>query len=254
MGTGRLRPAPTVLAYHAVGDVPAAQDVHALFTPVEAFRRQMERLAGRVVPLDDVVSGRATSPRSVAITFDDGYRSVLEQAVPVLRRLGLPATVFVPSAHIGDANRWDPPTGLDLGIMDVDELRACEAAGVRVESHGHAHLDMRDAGGEQVREDLTRSRELLGDAVGRAPELLAWPYRTGSRTAQQVAAEVGFRASFSIDLPEEGPQARGRVQITPGDGDALFALKTSGRYLQLRHHPVLAAGYRRLVRPLRRAA
>ena len=191
--TGRA--APTVLAYHAVGDVPAEQDVHALFTPVDAFRRQMERIAPRVVPLEDVVAGRAGA-RAVAVTLDDGYRSVLEHAVPVLQRLGLPATVFVPSAHIGAANRWDASTGLDLSIMDVRELQACERAGVRIESHGHAHLDMREATREQVREDLTASRDLLADAVGRTPTTLAWPYRTGSPEAQQVAAEVGFVASF----------------------------------------------------------
>ena len=57
---------PTVLAYHAVGDVDAEQDVHSLFTPVAAFARQMARIARRAVPLEDVVAGRAR-PGAVAI-------------------------------------------------------------------------------------------------------------------------------------------------------------------------------------------
>lgn len=243
--------APLVLAYHAIGDVDPAKDAHSLFTPVAAFRRQVEQVARRrrVVPLQQVVDGVAPA-RSVALTFDDGYRSVLEHGLPVLRRLGLPSTMFVPTAYVGDRNRWNEPTGLDLSIMSADELRACEDAGMRMESHGHAHLDMRVTSREETLEDLRRSREVLTDLVGRTPDLLAWPFRTGSPEAQDAARELGFRAAFSIDLPPGGALARPRVQISPQDGDLVFRLKTSGRYLELRHGRATDVAYRRLVKPL----
>ena len=244
--------APAVLAYHAIGDVDPAKDVHSLFTPVDAFRRQMELLARtcRVVPLADVVSGRARGPRTVALTFDDGYRSVLEHAVPVLERWGLPATMFVPTAYVGDENRWNPPTGLDLSILDADGLRELERRGMQVESHGHAHLDLRIASEDEVREDLSTSLELLSDLVGRRPTTLAWPFRTGSAAAQRIAAELGFDVAFSIDLPDDGRLAWPRPQVSPPDGLPLFALKCSGAYLGLRHSAALDAAYRRVVKPL----
>lgn len=250
---GGLRGA-AVLAYHAIGDVDPALDVHGLFTPVAAFRRQMEWLARsfRVVPLSDVVSGRAAGPRTVALTFDDGYRSVLEHGVPVLERLGLPATMFVPTAYLGDENRWNPPTGLDLTILAPDELRELERRGVAVESHGHAHIDMRRAGEDEVRADLLASQAILADVVGRRPTLLAWPFRTATPGAQRIAADLGFDVAFSIDLPDAGRLAWPRPQVTPRDGMPLFALKCTGSYLGVRHAPVLDAGYRRLVKPLLR--
>lgn len=242
---------PLVLAYHAIGDVDPRADAHSLFTPVRAFARQMTLLASRrrVVPLERVVDG--TAPRgSVALTFDDGYRSVLEHAVPVLEHLGLPSTMFMPTAFVGDRNRWNGPTGLDLSIMSVGEMQECERRGMRIESHGHAHLDMRTTTPEDARADLVRSREVLAEHLGRMPELLAWPFRTGSPAAQEVARGIGFRKAFSIDVLGDGPFAHPRVQISPQDGAPLFWLKTTGRYLQLRHSPAADKAYQRSVKPL----
>ena len=79
---------------------------------VAAFRWQMALLADcfNVLPLQDALTaldaGRLP-PRAVCITFDDGYRSVHDLALPVLQELGLPATVFVTSGYIGEGNMWN---------------------------------------------------------------------------------------------------------------------------------------------------
>jgi peptidoglycan/xylan/chitin deacetylase (PgdA/CDA1 family) len=235
-----------ILAYHAVGDCPPELDPHGLWVSPAAFERQLAFLAGhrRVVPLDDAVAGRIPSgPPAVAITFDDGYRSVLEEAVPRLERHGLPATMFVPTAFVGDRNRWDEPSGRDLPIMDADELASLRGRGVAVESHGHAHRLLEDASLAEAEADLTASREALRELLGRFPRHLAYPFSTGSAAAQEAARRLGFEAAFSIDRRDEGPFARGRVPVTPVDGARSFALKTSGWYLTLRHHRVTVAAW-----------
>lgn len=244
----------TVIAYHAVGDCPPEDDPHSLWVPTEVFERQMAYLARArdVVPLESLVAGTTTARRAVAITFDDGYRSVLTTAVPILRRYGLTGTVFTPTAHIGDQNRWDAPSRRALEIMTEDELREAEANGVSVESHGHQHVDLSAASEEEARADLASSVERLADVVGRPPRLLAFPFRTGSAGARRAAEQLGFAAAFTIDIPHDGQFGWGRVGIAPGDSMALFQAKTSGRYLALRHHPVLAGGYRLLRRVLPR--
>lgn len=241
----------TVLAYHAVGPCPVADDPCNLWVDADAFARQMADLARRrrVVPLEDVVEDRVGPGRpAVAITFDDAYRCVLEHALPVLEHHGFPATVFLPTAFVGDRNRWDPPQPCDLSIVTADEVRDLVRRGIAVESHGHRHLDLRDTDEHTTREDLTTSRDVLTELLGHPPRHLAWPYRDGSDRARTVAAELGFRTAFSIDLPHTGPYGFGRVQVTPLDSDLVFRAKTSGRWLQLRHHRAVQATWSRVRR------
>lgn len=237
----------TVLAYHGVAVAPPGEDRHGLFVSPTRFAEQLAFLASRrrVVPLSDIVDTAAgRDPRAVALTFDDGYRHLLDTALPLLERYGFPATLFVPTGHIGERNRWDEESLADLDIVDEDELREADRRGLRIESHGHAHIDCSTAGVEAVRDDLETSRQRLHALLGRAPRFLAWPFRNGSLAAQQVAAELGFDVAFSIDLPHAGQYSYERVQVTPRDNAAVFALKTSGRYMRLRHNAILDRSYR----------
>lgn len=124
-----------VLMYHGVvpDDEPLA-DGDWLQVRAGEFRRQMAYLKRHyeVVPLADVVGAQAASggrPRAV-VTFDDGYANVYHYALPILRELGLPATVFVVTGHV-DTRRlfwWDR---LHLAALPGDpasgQIRAIKA-------------------------------------------------------------------------------------------------------------------------------
>jgi len=99
-----------ILGYHRiVADVVQAERdaIYGLITSAETFQRHLELVREEydVLPLDEAVKilrgeRRATRPVA-AITFDDGYRDLYDEALPVLKRLSMPATVFVPTAYIG---------------------------------------------------------------------------------------------------------------------------------------------------------
>jgi peptidoglycan/xylan/chitin deacetylase (PgdA/CDA1 family) len=214
----------------------------------------MEYLAShrRVVPLSEILDRRADpGPPRVAITFDDGYQNVLEHGLPTMLRLGLPATFFVASRWIGSTRGWGSEDGLELGIMDEDELRALEASGFAIESHGHAHIDYARSEPAAVRDDVRASVERLGAILGRAPRHLAYPYGRVTEAAADEAARQGMRAGFVLDRPQEiqGDFAVGRVSIVPADGRALYAIKTADRYSGWRHSRPVRAAYR-VVRPI----
>ena len=248
--------AATVLAYHAIGECPNSERPHnCVCVSTETFAKQMEFLANsrQVVSLEDLVEGRFSERRpAVAITFDDGYRNVIVNAVPILNRYGFTATIFVPTKWIGQKNFWDVDTNcFPLEIADEDELRAVSMLGIAVESHGHAHIDLEQADSLTVAEDLQMSANRLREIFGRDSRHLAYPYGRQSPATWASAAAAGFSYAFLCDSTEAGELARERVSIDGREGKVRLRLKTAGGYLSRRHSRLgsMAASITRLTFP-----
>lgn len=168
-----------VLMYHHVdGSTPAATSV----SPA-VFREQIEFLEREdvhVMPLldllDALAAGRAVPDRSVAISFDDGYRSVLTEALPLLEARGWPFTVFVNTEAI------DAGYG---GYLSWDELRLLGEKGATIGNHSvtHTHL-VRRAPDETDRDwrrritgEIAQANERLQTEVGAyLVPVFAYPY------------------------------------------------------------------------------
>ncbi|MCD2519389.1 polysaccharide deacetylase family protein [Massilia sp. G4R7] len=111
LATGPAANRCCIINYHRV--LPVHHPLLASEPDVVTFEWQMEVLARcfHVLPLREAVArleaGKRLPPRAVCITFDDGYRSIHDLALPVLRRFGLPATVFVTSGHVDKGNMWN---------------------------------------------------------------------------------------------------------------------------------------------------
>lgn len=135
-----------VVTYHRV--LPEPDPILPDEPDVTLFRVQMEFLAGnlKVLPLPEAVErlyAGSLPPLAAAVTFDDGYRNNHACALPVLRELGLPATFFVATGHIGGGRMFNDsvietlrrcPEGrldlrrFDLGHFDLDGIAARRAA------------------------------------------------------------------------------------------------------------------------------
>ena len=201
----RFRSQTTIVAFHRVNDQLPDDSLTCSLAKFEAFCRFF-RQHFRVVRLSEQVAGcRAGVDMggTLSITFDDGYLDNIQVAVPILRRLQLPATFFVTTGFIGSQTTppWDRDLPRQPGWMSWDDLRALRAQGFEIGSHTDSHLDMARADPENVRADLELSRQKLIGALGAsAVRLFAYPFGGPehiSRRALELVREAGFTCCAS---------------------------------------------------------
>lgn len=236
----------SVLCYHSVD--PTWDDRLAL-DPAD-FARQCEWLARRrrVIPLADAAAafdrrGRLPSG-ATAITFDDGYRALYDHAFPVLRRLGLPVTVFLVAKTLpaGSAVDWvtERPLPRPIPTLTLDQVLELQEAGVAFGSHSWAHHDLTTLGEEQCERDLRESRELLEDVLRRPVPHLAYPKGRHDERVRRAARRAGYSHAFTLPEAAEarGPHAIPRAGVYPGNGLGALRLKTTRAYVAARTSPV----------------
>jgi peptidoglycan/xylan/chitin deacetylase (PgdA/CDA1 family) len=235
---------PLLLAYHAVGAWPSS-----LAIPERALRLQLELLLERgYVGLTAAESERrrqdGTLPaRTVVVTFDDGFRSVL-RAKPILDEVGFPATVFAVTSFVesGEPLRW-PGLEQSEESLGWSELELLRDAGWEVGSHTATHPllpDLDDAGLER---ELVDSRGTIEQRLGSC-ETLAYPYGRADDRTSAAAARAGYLAAFTLSRahrPDE-PLRRPRLGLQGVDRGLRLRLRlSSGAAFARRSRPAAAA-------------
>ena len=184
----------TILAYHRVG-AGTDSDVDL---PTDLFTEQMARLAagGRVVSLDDAVAmlhEPADAPaHPVVITFDDGTVDFIDNAVPVLERFQLPATLYAATDFI---DRSVPFWGDGPPLTWVALAEATASGLVHVGSHTHTHRLLDKLSPGEIAAELDRSIDLIGEHIGRHPDHFAYPKAVPPSTAAGAAVQVRFKSA-----------------------------------------------------------
>jgi peptidoglycan/xylan/chitin deacetylase (PgdA/CDA1 family) len=198
---GEPRPGLRILYYHRV-----ARDRDPLAVAPADFRRQMDALAAcgqRVVDLFDIDDlALAPGEAAIALTFDDGYRDVLEHALPIMREHGFASTVFVvPGAIAGTAVFPWYAAGAMPAVAGWDELRAEEAAGlVRFEPHTVTHPVLTTLSREDARREIARSKAEVEAELGRPARLFCYPGGYYSPREAELVRECGFRAAVTCEF------------------------------------------------------
>ena len=188
-----------VIAYHRI--LEQADPLLDSEPDAAEFLWQMEALAAgfNVLPLHDAVLAMregSLPPRAVCITFDDGYRATYEIALPILKRLKLPATVFVTTGYLDHGSMWNdrivqavralPEGGADLREFGLDVFRldgdpsrqqllhAIDAKCKYLHNEGRAEFIARleeVAGGSDVQPNLMLTREMVALLAGEGIEI-----------------------------------------------------------------------------------
>jgi peptidoglycan/xylan/chitin deacetylase (PgdA/CDA1 family) len=189
------------------------------------------------------------APRTLAVTFDDAFRSVLTRALPILSSLSLPASVFVPTAHAGTGMPMSWP-GIDgwlggpheheLVGMSWDELGSLADAGWEIGSHTRSHPHLTQLDDAALARELRGSRDDCEARAGVPCTTLAYPYGDVDARVVRAARDAGYVAAGALSrrlVPGQSLQWP-RVGIYHEDGDARFRLKASRTVRLLRALPL----------------
>ena len=208
-----------ILVYHDLAPLAKGRMVMG----AKGFEEQMRYLKAngyRVITLKEYVEfvslQRQLPKKSVLITFDDGYRSFVRYAYPVLKELGFSATLFIYTDYVaagGNAFTWP-------------ELKKLSDEGFAIQAHSKSHGDMVRANAEGAAEydkrleaELVQPKALFQKNLGYAPDIIAYPYGRQDDAVVRRTKERGYVAAFTVRRQGSqsfvDPHRIHRIQIYP---------------------------------------
>jgi len=189
---------------------------------LESLLDGIARAGHRIVPLSELLAHPGV-PDQVALTFDDGLASVVEEALPVLARRNLVGAVFLVTGYLGGDNQW-PGQGKDaprLPMMGWEELEALAEAGWEVGSHTVSHADLTELSPDRVDAELGEARATIQARLGLDPVALAYPYgRADDAVRAQAAAHHRWGLSTRLS------------HLDPAVDDPLYLPRLDSYYLR----------------------
>jgi peptidoglycan/xylan/chitin deacetylase (PgdA/CDA1 family) len=233
----------TVLCYHTIDEGwesplavrPADFDAQASWL---ARHRQVVDLASSAARFDRAFR---LQRGAVALTFDDGFRGLYDHALPVLRRLGLPAMVYVVTRTLHDRTSpvdWvrdhHPDGGMD--VLDAEQILEMREAGIRFGSHTVTHRDLPELTLHEQVAELRQSREALEDLLHEPVGTVAYPRGLHDEVTREAAHRAGYHLAFALPERREvrGPQAMPRVGVYRGNSLRTLRTKIQRGYLPVR--------------------
>lgn len=193
-----------ILSYHSIDTSGSVISTSPLW-----FSRTMRSLLDSgfepVDLLDWLSYGGQGNSRQFAVTFDDGLASTL-YAAETLSKLGIPATMFLVTGHMGGRNDWpgQPPGIPRFDVLSWRDVRALRSSGIRFGAHTRTHPDLRGLPLNAVRSEIQASQADIESALGEPCPLFAYPYGFANTDIKNIAASY-FNAALGtrLDLASE---------------------------------------------------
>lgn len=238
-----------ILGYHGVAVCPRKDDLFLLQLAPVKFRAQLEMMQAAgfrfmtVAELAREAGGSAPPPGLAAVSFDDAMRNLLTNALPILRELGIPATVYVPTQWLGKASPWIGERG-DGAILRAEELRELLAAEWELGAHTLTHADLSQLDYDGCLREIKGSCEAITRLTGASVQTLAYPFGHYGPEAIRAARDAGLLAAVTTGSGSWQPFELTRAMIGAADPFPIVLLKLTDRYEPLLRSPPLRAARR----------
>lgn len=183
-----------ILCYHSISN-----DDWSFTTTPSDFVKQMEYFvkSKNIVKLSEIINPKSKRESSqVAITFDDGYESVYQNALPILRRLKIPATVFVLGDNVNpDRNEMSRTKKL----LSVQQIRKLNELGWEIGFHSKTHAYTRALHESEMREEIVDGKKEIEEKLGLRLKYFAYPRGIYTSRIIEVVKQAGYEAAFTVD-------------------------------------------------------
>lgn len=243
LGGGGLR--LPVLMYHRICDDPEAgvSPYYKINTSPSVFRRHLGHLAEegcRTTDLAEVAGrlarGEPLAPKSVVITFDDGFRDFFTEAFPALQERHFTATVFLPTAFIHDQRR----SFKGAECLTWEEVRALRRAGMAFGSHTVNHPRLEDLNWHEIERELRDSKEQMEQQLAEPVTAFAYPFafpqndRGFTGAFRRLLMQTGYTCCATTEIGRvkagDDPFRLKRLPVNGLDDARFFRAKLEGGY------------------------
>jgi len=216
-----------ILTYHSVA-----------FEQRSKFAQQMDELIRFSKPVFANIKGTLRNGTHYSsVTFDDGFQSVLENALPELHQRKVPSTLFIPTDYLGQHPGWINNQDLEECneiVITADQLSSLSTDLVMIGSHCLTHPNLSVLSQQKIEKELVESKQKLEKMLHRELELLAFPYGAYNKNVLQLSKKAGYRRCFSaiptFPAHKIDKYLIGRIDVSPDDWSIEFRLKLLGAY------------------------
>lgn len=213
-----------ILYYHSVPE-----------KSIGKFKKQITILKKYTTPIgftEDCLNQKKCS----LVTFDDGFQSVIENALPILQKNTIPCILFILGEQFGSKPPWLDATeheDKNETILTVDQLKQIPTDDVIIGAHGMSHSPLTNVSSEQKQRELEKSKDILTQHLQRDITLFSFPHGYYDQEALNMCQQIGYRNVFTIEpqiITDPTCYKQGRVAVDLCDSAIEFYLKIHGAY------------------------
>jgi len=220
---------PLLLMYHSIQAAGRVADWQ-WGTTLDEFCAHLDLLQQNnwtTILVNQLASTGTWPPRTVAITFDDGYADNL-LAVDALQQRGMRATFFVVTGSLGSQSGWRDPDVSPQPMLSREELRTMAEAGMEIGSHSRSHARLPDLSARETKDEVAGSRIDLEEIMGTPVKSFAYPYGQYTPKTIDAVREAGYQVACSTrpGFHRDGnPYELRRISVFNTDNVARLARK-----------------------------
>jgi peptidoglycan/xylan/chitin deacetylase (PgdA/CDA1 family) len=233
------KPVP-ILMYHSISDGEVAPRYRPYAVRPSSFERQVAHIRENgytALSVSGFVRARTdgTLPeRSIVITIDDGLADFYQNALPILMKHGVTATLYVVTGLVGGRCVWLDVRGEGHRPMltweQIGEISRC---GIECGAHTHNHPELDVLPAEAARKEILESKVALEARLGRSVASFAYPYGKYCRRVREMVQAAGFTSACAVkhalSSTDDDPFSLARIQVPPDVPLATFEQWLQGR-------------------------